>query len=70
MPLPAPRNLMDFVYFMRRYDGAYVNSQYTGIPGSSLSQYILDQGPAALGVHVYVCMHTCNFSNFERQLYK
>ena len=27
-------------------DGTFVNSQYSGIPGSSLSQYILGQGPA------------------------
>ena len=30
---------------IRRYCETYVNSQYTGNPGSSPSQYILDQGP-------------------------
>ena len=30
MPLLASRDLVGFRYFMRRYEGTYVNGQYTG----------------------------------------
>ena len=51
VPLSAPRNLMGFRYIVRRHNGTYVNSQYTGTPGSSLSQYSSNSSTLVLTVY-------------------